>query len=30
MRQMRHEKRLAKWGINRLEDKRVRADLIEM
>ena len=27
---LRYETRLAKWGINRLEDRRVRVDLIEM
>ena len=30
MRNLRYETRLAKWGINRLEDRRVRGDLIEM
>ena len=30
MRQMRYEKRLAKSGINRIEDRRVRGYLIEM
>ena len=30
MRDLRHEARLTKWGINRLEDRRVRGDLIEM
>ena len=30
MRNLRFETRLAKWGINRLEDRRVRGDLIEM
>ena len=30
MRNLRYETRLAKWEINRLEDRRVRGDLIEM
>ena len=30
MRDLRYEARLTKWGINRLEDRRVRGDLIEM
>ena len=30
MRNLRYETRLAKWGINRLENRRVRGDLIEM
>ena len=30
MRNIRHEKTLAKWGNKRLEDMRVRWDLIEM
>ena len=30
MRNLRYETRLAKWGINRHEDRRVRRDLIEM
>ena len=30
MRNLKYEARLTKWGINRLEDRRVRLDLIEM
>ena len=30
MRNLRYETRPAKWGINRLEDRHVRGDLIEM
>ena len=30
MRNLRYETRLAKWGIIRLEDRRVRGDLIQM
>ena len=30
MRILRYETRIAKWGINRLEDWRMRGDLIEM
>ena len=30
VRSLRYETRLAKWGINKLEDRRVRGDLIEM
>ena len=30
MRNLRNEKRLAKWGVIRLEDRRVRGDLSEM
>ena len=30
MRNLKHKTRLTKWGINRLEDRCVRGDLIEM
>ena len=30
MKNLRYEKKLVKWGIKRLEDRRVRGDLIEM
>ena len=30
MKNLRYEKLLAKWGVNKLEDRRVRGSLIEM
>ena len=30
MRNLGYERRLRRWGINRLEDRRVRGDLIQM